>query len=256
MFPGTSLFTCRTQKGYPRNFDMKRLIQNAFSERPIEHPQRSRTSRQNSMAKRGRKNSVITRRKLSQNVWWQFVYDDLWRFMMIRSMEERDGNQNKMSHIVLKCRKMSYIVVMCVANCRDVFLCRPHLVFADSKEGGKELSREGSKFLIPGHPFAWKTCPSPRAVSGPQNRHRVWLDEEVTGRNEVTTTLFYIWPLWYASSFSGCEWAHCHGTLLCEFSIPKCGGVLGGNDQNRVEKQNVVLTWFRPVIREKLKGNN
>ena len=35
----------------------------------------------------------------------------------------------------------------------------------------------------------------------------------------------------------------CHGTLLCELSIPKCGGVLGGNDQNRAEKQNVVLTW-------------
>ena len=41
MFPGTSLFTCRTQKGYPlgpRNFDMKRLIRNAFSERPITGP--------------------------------------------------------------------------------------------------------------------------------------------------------------------------------------------------------------------------
>ena len=63
----------------------------------------------------------------------------------------------------------------------------------------------------------------------------------------MTTIFFYIWPLWGACSFSGCEWAYCHGTLLCEFSIPKCGGVLGGNDQNRVEKQNVVLTWFRPV---------
>ena len=78
-------------------------------------------------------------------------------------------------------------------------------------------------------------------------RHRVWLDEEVTGRNEVTTTFFYVWPLWCACSFSGCEWAYCHGTLLCEFSFPKCGGVLGGNDQNRAEKQNVVLTSFRPV---------
>ena len=78
-------------------------------------------------------------------------------------------------------------------------------------------------------------------------QHRVWLDEEVTGRNEVTTTIFYVWPLWYACSFSGCEWAHCHGALLCEFSIPECGGFLGGNDQDRVEKQNVVLTWFRPV---------
>ena len=63
----------------------------------------------------------------------------------------------------------------------------------------------------------------------------------------MTTTFFYVWPLWCACSFSGCEWAYCHGTLLCEFSIPKCGGVLGGNDQNRAEKQNVVLTWFRPV---------
>ena len=34
---------------------------------------------------------------------------------------------------------------------------------------------------------------------------------------------------------------------MCECSIPKCGGVLGGNDQNRAEKQNVVLTSFRPV---------
>ena len=55
----------------------------------------------------------------------------------------------------------------------------------------------------------------------------------------MTTTFFYDWPLWCPCSFSGCEWAYCHGTLLCEFSIPKCGGVLGGNDQN--------LTWFRPV---------
>ena len=78
-------------------------------------------------------------------------------------------------------------------------------------------------------------------------RHRAWLDEEVTGRNEVTTTFFYVWPLWCACSFSGCEWVYCHGTLWCEFSIPKCGGVLGGNDQNRAEKQNVVLTWFRPM---------
>ena len=29
--------------------------------------------------------------------------------------------------------------------------------------------------------------------------------------------------------------------------MPKCGGVLGGNGQNGAEKQNVVLTWFRPV---------
>ena len=57
----------------------------------------------------------------------------------------------------------------------------------------------------------------------------------------------YVWPLWCGCSFSGCEWAYCHGTLLSEFSIPKCGGILGGNDQNRAEKQNVVLTWFRPV---------
>ena len=63
----------------------------------------------------------------------------------------------------------------------------------------------------------------------------------------MTTTLFYVWPLWCACSFSGCEWAYCHGTLLCRFSKPKCGGVLGANDQNRAEKQNVVLTWFRPV---------
>ena len=63
----------------------------------------------------------------------------------------------------------------------------------------------------------------------------------------MTTTFFYVWPLWCACSFSDCEWACCHGTLLCEFSIPKCGGVLGGNDQNRAEKQNVVPTWFRPV---------
>ena len=32
---------------------------------------------------------------------------------------------------------------------------------------------------------------------------------------------------------------------MCEFSIPKCGGVLGGNGQDGAEKQNVVLTWFR-----------
>ena len=68
-----------------------------------------------------------------------------------------------------------------------------------------------------------------------------------TGRNEVTTKFFYDWPLRCACSFSGCEWAYCHGTLLCEFSTPTCGGVLGGSDQNRAEEQNVVLTWFRPV---------
>ena len=56
-----------------------------------------------------------------------------------------------------------------------------------------------------------------------------------------------VWPLWCACSFSGCELACCHGTLLCVLSTPKCGGVLEGNDQNRAEKQNVVLTWFRPV---------
>ena len=65
----------------------------------------------------------------------------------------------------------------------------------------------------------------------------------------MTTTFFYVWPLWCARSFSGCKRAYCHGTLLCQFSIPKCGGALGGNDQNRAEKQNVVLTWFRPVTR-------
>ena len=74
------------------------------------------------------------------------------------------------------------------------------------------------------------------------SRHRVWLDEEVTGRNEVTTTIFYVWPLWCACSFSGCKWAYCHGTLLCEFSIPKCGGVLGGNDQIEARSPG------RPVI--------
>ena len=79
-------------------------------------------------------------------------------------------------------------------------------------------------------------------------RNRPFISQwEVTGRHEVTTTFFYVWPLWCAWSFSGCEWAYYHGTLLCEFSIPKCGGVLGGNDQNRAEKQNVVLTWFRPL---------
>ena len=26
-----------------------------------------------------------------------------------------------------------------------------------------------------------------------------------------------------------------------------CGGLLGGNDKSRAEKQNVVLTWFRPM---------
>ena len=75
----------------------------------------------------------------------------------------------------------------------------------------------------------------------------------MTGRSHWTErgddNIFYVWPLWCACSFSGCKWAYCHGTLLCEFSIPKCGGVLGGNDQNRAEKQNVVLTWFRPVTR-------
>ena len=55
----------------------------------------------------------------------------------------------------------------------------------------------------------------------------------------MTTTFFYDWPLWCACSFSG-QWACRHGTLLCEFSIPRCGGVSGGNDQNRAEKQNVV----------------
>ena len=76
----------------------------------------------------------------------------------------------------------------------------------------------------------------------------------MTGRRSHWTergddNIFYVWPLWCVCSFSGCKWAYCHGTLLCEFSIPKCGGVLGGNDQNRAEKQNVVLTWFRPVTR-------
>ena len=63
----------------------------------------------------------------------------------------------------------------------------------------------------------------------------------------MTTTSLYAWPLWCACSFSGCEWAYCHGTLLCDFSIPNCAGVLKRKDQNRAEKQNVVLTWFRPV---------
>ena len=43
MFPGTSLFACTTQRDIPRNFEIKRLIQNAFSERPIissTHPSR------------------------------------------------------------------------------------------------------------------------------------------------------------------------------------------------------------------------
>ena len=36
MFPGTSLFPCRTQKGYPQELPHeKHLIRNAFSERPI-----------------------------------------------------------------------------------------------------------------------------------------------------------------------------------------------------------------------------
>ena len=74
----------------------------------------------------------------------------------------------------------------------------------------------------------------------------------MTGRRSHWTergddNIFHVCPLWCTCSFSGCEWASCHGTLLCELSIPKCGGVLGGNDQNRAEKQNVVLTWFRPV---------
>ena len=43
-----------------------------------------------------------------------------------------------------------------------------------------------------------------------------------TERGEDNITYFYVWPLW-------------------------CGGVLGGNDQNRAEKQIVVLTWFQPV---------
>ena len=36
----------------------------------------------------------------------------------------------------------------------------------------------------------------------------------------MTTTFCYVWSLWCACSFSGCEWAYRHGTLLCEFSIP------------------------------------
>ena len=68
-----------------------------------------------------------------------------------------------------------------------------------------------------------------------------------TERGDDITFFLHLAPLWCACSFSGCEWAYCHGTLLHEFSITKCRGVLGGDDQNRAEKQNVVLTWFRPV---------
>ena len=51
----------------------------------------------------------------------------------------------------------------------------------------------------------WSQPPSPTRPD-PIFRHRVWLDEEVTGRNKVTTTFLYDWPLWCACSFSGCEW--------------------------------------------------
>ena len=86
-----------------------------------------------------------------------------------------------------------------------------------------------------------------------QTRHRVWLDEEVTGRNEVTTTFFYVWPLWCACPFSGCEWAYCHGTLLCEFPIPKSGE--SWEEMTNIEPRNKMLyspgsvQWpGRPVI--------
>ena len=35
MFPGTSLLLAELKRDTPRNFDMKRLIRNAFYERPI-----------------------------------------------------------------------------------------------------------------------------------------------------------------------------------------------------------------------------
>ena len=84
-------------------------------------------------------------------------------------------------------------------------------------------------------------------------RHRIWLDEEVTGRNEVTTTFCYVWPLWCACPFSGCEWASCHGTLLCEFSLPRSGE--SWEEMTNIEPRNKMLysprsdQWpGRPVI--------
>ena len=38
LFPGASLSACGAHKGYPRTFDMKRLVQNAFSDRPKNTP--------------------------------------------------------------------------------------------------------------------------------------------------------------------------------------------------------------------------
>ena len=63
----------------------------------------------------------------------------------------------------------------------------------------------------------------------------------------MTTTFFTFGHCGAVVPSLAAKWAYCHGTLFCEFSIPKCGGILGGNDQNRADKQNVVLTWFRPV---------
>ena len=33
--------------------------------------------------------------------------------------------------------------------------------------------------------------------------------------------IFYVWSLGCACSFYGCKWAYCHGTLLCEVSLPQ-----------------------------------
>ena len=109
---------------------------------------------------------------------------------------------------------------------------------SNSEEGRAEAdSRAGS-----GRPVPKKTltrfgpCGSTARTETTAERE-IWVGTayDWTKKSLDDDNIFNVWPLWCACSFSGCEWAYCHGTLLCEFSKPNCGGVLGGNDQNRTE---------------------
>ena len=74
-------------------------------------------------------------------------------------------------------------------------------------------------------------------MTGPRSHWTERGDDNIFLRLAIAVRLFLLWL----------RMGLLYGTHLCEFSIPKCGGVLGGNDQNRAEKQNVVLTCFRPI---------
>ena len=60
-------------------------------------------------------------------------------------------------------------------------------------------------------------------------------DDDIFLRLAIVVRLFLLWQV----RMGLLSWDPLQ--VLCKFSIPKCGGVLGGNDQNRAEKQNVVF---------------